>query len=341
MKKIIALCMTLMLSLSMLCACGSNSSKSESTTAGSESNASSDLKVAAIFSGPINDGSWNESQYNGLKKIEEAGATINYLENIGDADSAEGARAYAAEGYDLIYLTTNSYQDYCTSVASEYPDTKFVQINGTVMTENFISVKIADEQQGFVQGVIAALLSETGKVGFVGGMEINPIILGSSGFAQGVEYANKTYGLNVTATRVNTGDFTDVNKAKETAIAMIDAGADVIAPMVDDASSGVLEAAEEKQIKAVGSGAGQESFAPTALMTAVIKDVAVAYDATFSQLQAGTLKGEVDGEVEVVGAADGAIVLADWADGVDADIQEKAADVLAKIASGEITVKAE
>ena len=88
---------------------------------GGEAKETSGLKVAAIFGGAINDGNWNETQYNGLKSIEEAGAEIAYMENISDTDAAEAARTYASEGFNLVYLTTNSYQDYCTPVCKGLP----------------------------------------------------------------------------------------------------------------------------------------------------------------------------------------------------------------------------
>lgn len=117
MKKVFALVLALMLSVAMLAACGDSSSPA----AGGEQ-----LKVAAIFGGAVNDGNWNETQYNGLLAIKAAGADTQYMENVADADAAEAARTYADQGFDLIYLTTNSYQDHCTPVAEEFPDTMFV-----------------------------------------------------------------------------------------------------------------------------------------------------------------------------------------------------------------------
>lgn len=195
MRKITAMMLAMAMSVTALTACGGGAKETtaaateapaDSTAAAAEgestaaadtaapSGDASSFKVAAIFGGAINDGNWNETQYNGLLNIEKLGAETSYMENVSDTDAAEAARTYASEGYNLVYLTTNSYQDYCTPVAKDFPDTMFVQINGTEITDNFISVRIADEEQGFLQGVAAALLTETGKVGFVGGQEINP-----------------------------------------------------------------------------------------------------------------------------------------------------------------------
>ena len=311
---------------------GSEAAKSE---AAAEAKDASSLKVAAIFGGAINDGNWNETQYNGLKAIEEAGAEIAYMENISDTDAAEAARTYASEGFNLVYLTTNSYQDYCTPVAKDFPDTTFVQINGTIVDGNFVSVRIADEEQGFLQGVAAALLSETGKVGFVGGQEINPIKLGSSGFQQGVDYVNSTYGLNVEATRINTGSFTDVNQAKETAISIIEGGADVIAPMANDASVGIMEAGEEKGVMAVGCGLGQETSAPTATRMIIVKDVAIALKSTFESYVNGELNPT---EVETYGANKGVVYATDWFGDVDDEVKTRLQETIDKMEKGEIEI---
>lgn len=336
MKKRAAVILAFVLGISTLTACGSKND----TPVPTSGEGTGDLMVAAIFGGAINDGNWNETQYNGLKDIEGLGAGINYLENIGDTEAAEAARTYATEGYQLVYLTTNSYQDYCTSVAAEFPDVMFVQINGTEITDNFKSVRIADEEQGFMQGVIAALLTETGHVGFVGGLEINPIILGTTGFKQGVDYANETYGLNVTAHTINTGSFTDVNKAKETAIAMIEGNnVDVITPMANDASIGVMEAAEEKGVMAIACGLGQEDSAPTATQITVVKDVAVAYQVTYDAYTKGELAGV--SEVETYGANKGVVYVTDWFVEADADVRDKVADVMDKLGKSEILISTE
>ena len=357
MRKITARMLAMAMSVTALTACGGGAKETtaaateapaDSTAAAAEgestaaadtaapSGDASSFKVAAIFGGAINDGNWNETQYNGLLNIEKRGAETSYMENVSDTDAAEAARTYASEGYNLVYLTTNSYQDYCTPVAKDFPDTMFVQINGTEITDNFISVRIADEEQGFLQGVAAALLTETGKVGFVGGQEINPIKLGSSGFQQGVDYVNATYGLNVEAQRINTGSFTDVNQAKETAISIIEGGADVIAPMANDASTGIMEAGEEKGVMAIGCGLGQETSAPTATQLIIVKDVAIAYDVTFDAFMKGELKAT---EVETYGANKGVVYATDWM-GTKASDEAKARlqETIDKMSKGEIEI---
>lgn len=346
MKKTILLMTALALCVCLLAACGGAASSAAPAASTAQSQAAAEsaapaessgdgLQVAAIFAGAINDGSWNETQYNGLMRIGEQGAETSYMENVGDADVAEAARTYASDGYDLVYLSTNNYQDFVMPVAADFPDTTFIQINGTEVTDNFISISVADEEQGFLQGVAAALLSESGKVGFVGGLEITPIILGSSGFQQGVDYANETYGLAVEASRVNTGNFTDVNQAKETTISLIEAGCDVVAPMADDASVGVMEAAEEKGALAVASGTSLVASAPTATRLVVVKDISLTYDATYDLYVKDQLHPT---EVAVFGAKEGVVYLTDFSSEVPAEVKANLEDTFAKMQAGEIEI---
>lgn len=343
MKKALTLVLALLMVVGLLAGCQSPASSSTPAPAPSGSgtqsaapdNSAEGSMVAAIFGGAINDGNWNQTQYNGLMNIKAMGAETSYVENTSDTDAAQAARDYASAGYQLIYLTTNSYQDYCTPVAADFADVTFVSINGTIVQDNYISVRIADEEQGFMMGVAAALLTKTGKVGFVGGLEINPIKLGATGFQQGVDYVNETYGLNVEASIINTGSFTDVNQAKETAIAMIDNGCDVVTPMANDAGVGVMEAAEEKGVMAIASGIGQETSAPTATQLTVVKDVAIAYDVTFAAFLDGSLKSTT--EVEKYGANRGVVFLT-GDDALESEVSGRLNEVMEKLKNNEITI---
>lgn len=141
--------------------------------------------------------------------------------------------------------------------------------------------------------------------------------------------------MSVTASRINTGSFTDVNQAKETAISLIESGCDVVAPMADDASVGVMEAAEEKAVMAVASGESLVSSAPTATRLVVVKDISLTYDATYEMYLNDELHPT---EVATFGAKEGVVFLTGFASGVDAEAKAALEDVYAKLASGEITI---
>ncbi|MCL2578677.1 MAG: BMP family protein [Oscillospiraceae bacterium] len=345
MKKIFALLIVLMMGISLFAGCGGGTAPAAPTTPaqdGNQADAGGDsaggegegIRVAAIFSGPINDGAWNETQYNGLRRMEGRGASISFVENISDADSVEVMRAFAAEGFDLIFLTTNGYQDLCFPLTGDFPDTMFIQLNGTIISDNFISVRVPNEEQGFLAGIIAALYTQTGTVGFVGGQDITPIIIGSLGFQQGVDYVNEHFGTNVTAVRINTGNFHDANQAKETAISMIEAGADVVVPMADAAGVGVVEAVQERGVMTVGTGPGHAIMAPESVIATIMRDNAYVYDAVWEMF----VSGNWPTEVEAHGVARGVVYAVGWLDHVDSEIIDRLAQVMDSMRAGEIYI---
>ena len=329
MKKIFALVLALVMALSLV-ACGSKEEAKK------EEAAAETVRVACILSGPISDMSWNYTAHQGMLKIEEMGAEIAYQENVENSALPDCINTYASEGYDVIFLSTNSYEEAAMSIVKDYPDTQFIIINGGTTQGNVTSYAVADEDQGFMQGVICAALTESNKVGFVGAMEITPILNGRSGFEQGAKYVKSDVEINA----VMTGSFTDVAAAKETAKAMINQGVDAIAPMCDNAALGVDEAAEEGGIYAAASGEGQDSIAPNAVVCAVIKDTSIVYAQAYKDYLEGKLTGDTG--VLKLGAKEGVVYLSDWyaaaADITDAQ-KTVVADAYKALAAGEVTIE--
>lgn len=336
MKRLFALILTLTLALS-LAGCGSSGSSASAGESGTSGEKSADLiRVACILSGPISDMSWNYTAHQGLLKIEAMGAEIAYQENVENSALPDCINTYASDGYDMIILSTNSYEEASLPIVKDYPDTQFIIINGQTTEGNVTSYAVADEDQGFMQGVICAVLSQTGKVGFVGAMEITPILNGRIGFEQGAKYINGSVEVNA----VMIGSFTDVAAAKETSKAMIDAGVDTIAPMCDNAALGVDEAAEEGGIYAVASGEGQETVAPNAVVCAVNKDTSIIYEKAFQDYLDGKLTGDTG--VVKLGAADGVVYLSDWYEagsGISDEAKAQISAAYEALASGEVSVE--
>jgi basic membrane protein A len=289
-------------------------------------------KVALILEGAISDMSWNATAYNGLLKIEALGAEIKYIENTPASSVADAIRTFADAGYNVIFLATSSFADAGAATAKEYPDVQFFFINSKVVDTNSASFAIQDAEQGFLMGALAALLTQSKTVGFIGGLEIQPIKNGAQGFAQGVAYVDPS----IKVLSQNTGSMDDVNAAKELAKSFIGQGADVLAPMANQASLGVMEAAQESEgkAKAIGSGLNQETVAPDAAVTAVVKDTSIAYEAAFKAY----LEGSISNEVLKMGAAQGVIYIGNYYIEVSEDVKTKIADIYAKLAAGEITI---
>lgn len=339
MKKVFTLLLALTLALS-LAACGGNSGGSDSaggnaSGGGSDAASGDPVRVACILSGPISDMSWNYTAHQGMLRIEQMGAEIAYQENVENSALPDCINTYATDGYDVIILSTNSYEESALPITKDFPDTQFIIINGQTTEGNVTSYAVADEDQGFMQGAICALLSTSGKVGFVGSVEITPILNGRTGFEQGAQYINPAVEVNATMV----GSYTDVGAAKEMSKAMIGGGVDAIAPMCDAAALGVVEAAQEGGIYAVASGEGQETIAPNAVVCAVIKDTAVVYERAYQDY----LDGKLDGTTGVLklGAKDGVVFMGDWyaaAEGISDDVKAQITAAYDALAAGEVTI---
>ena len=289
------------------------------------------VRVALILEGAISDMSWNATAYNGLLKIEALGAEVKYIENIPASSVADAIRTFGDEGYDVIFLSTNSYADAGAATAKEYPNTQFFFINSNVVDTNCASFVIQDAEQGFLMGALSALLTQSKTVGFIGGLEIQPIKNGGQGFAQGVAYVDSS--IKVLAQ--NTGSFDDVNAAKELAKSFIGQGADVLSPMANQASLGVMEAAQESGTsKAIGSGLNQETVAPDAAVTAIVKDTSIAYEAAYKAY----LEKKIPSEPIKMGAAQGVVYIGDYYTETSEEVKAQLADIYAKLAAGEITI---
>lgn len=322
------------ISVGLLTACGGGAAP---TAGGGGAATEAQIRVASVFHGPINDGAFIETQYNGLRRMEARGAQVSFVENVSSADFVEAMRAFAAEGFDLVIAGTNAYEDIVFPVSEDFPDVRFVIMNGIRhMSDNLISVRIPNEEQGFLAAVVAALTTETGTVGFVGGMDITPIIGGSYGFQQGVDYVNEIFGTNVSTIRINTGSFTDVHQAKETALSMIESGADVVVPMADAAGMGVIEAVEERGVKSVGTGPGHVVMAPNNVIATIMRDNAYVYDALWEMLVNDDWPTD---EIMSFGIQRGVTYTQDWIDDIDPQILEMVYDIIGRVNAGEMTIR--
>lgn len=278
------------------------------------------LKVAALLSGPINDMGWNASAYEGLLALEaEFGCEINYAESVEQSDMEETFRAFALQGYDVIFGHGFQFGDAATRVAEEFPDTHFVVISSDISNgTNLGSANTVTEDQGFIAGALAALTSESGVVGGIGGVDIPPIRGPILGFMAGAEYVNP----DIEVIAVLTGSNDDVAKAKETAVTMIENGADVIFANANQAGLGSIEACKEAGVWAVGSNQDQNPIAPEAVFQSVIKSTPKLFTYVVEQMINGTYEARFHG----LGVREGAIFLSDW-HGYDAQLPEVKAEI--------------
>jgi basic membrane protein A len=283
MKKIVSLLLVLLLMFSLVgCSTGS-----------ADGNATSDepIKVALCLEGPINDGEWNTYAYEGLLDIEKNyNAEVSYFEMIKKSDMEEVLRNYALQGYDVIWGHGFTFGDPMIEVAKDFPDTIFI-INSSHNHNdtNLASIEINGRQQGFIAGAVAAMMSETGKVGIIGGMEIPPVAATLEGFEKGAAYIDESVDVSIAFS----GNFEDAAAVKELMKAFIDNNVDVGMAVADAASFGAIEALQETGLYYVGSNTKQIESAPETVIMVAGQSYPNAMDHVFKEIYEGRFEPKV------------------------------------------------
>jgi basic membrane protein A and related proteins len=246
------------------------------------------LKVAAALPGIITDKAWNQSAYEGLKMVEkELGAQIAYTERVAQADQVEVLSDYARRNFDLIFAHGGEFDAAGKQVAAMFPKTKFVIDNGTNTGPNLADLQINHFQVAFLGGFVAGKMSKTNKVAVVAAEKFKAIEDLVAGYTQGAKHANPQTEVFVTFT----GDWDNVGKGKEAALAHIAKGADVVMPILDHALVGVIDAVKEKNVYGVGYVADQLSLAPKNILTSVMENMSVAIFTMAKNVAAGRFEG--------------------------------------------------
>src|SRR5689334_19075021 len=189
-----------------------------------------DVKVGVVFDvGGRGDKSFNDGAYIGGERAEkELGAHVRFIEPGDGSDRESGLRLLAAEGMDLVIGVGFIFSDDLTLLAKEYPNTKFAGVDYSVGTDkagnqiqpppNLAALKFREEEGSFLVGALAALMSKTGKVGFVGGMEIPLIKKFQAGYVAGARAANPNVQVLIKYAGTTGAAFKDPTKGKELAL---------------------------------------------------------------------------------------------------------------------------
>jgi basic membrane protein A len=290
------------------------------------------LKVALVLPGSIADQGYNAAAYAGLQTIEaEFGAEIAYAEMVPIAEYEETFRNYAAEGYDIVIGHGFEFGDPIEIVAPEYPDTAFLVVNGIVSGDNYASLLHQNHQTAFVCGYIAARMSQTGKLGAIGGFAYSVIVQQLEAYRLGAEYVNSDIEVNI----AYLDSWDDSALGKEAARAQISAGADCIFHVADAAGLGVIQACDEEGVWAIGFTYDQNELAPDTVITSTIIDYGEMLAQAVSQIVDGTFEFNT---VHPYGLETGVIAVAPYHGLVPDDIAAEAEEIQQKIISGEIEV---
>ena len=231
------------------------------------------FKVALLLPASITDGGWNAFAYDGLKAIEkELGAEISHIESRTPTDQEAHFRDYAMDGYQLVFGHGFGYQDPAKQVAPDFPETVFITSTGNTVTDNISPIVFAIEEPVYLLGVIAGAMTQTNKIGIVGGQNISAINSMFSAFEQGAKSVNP----DVVVRRAYVGNWSDIGKGKELALAHINEGSDFLFPVADVAGLGVFQAVEAAQVSegkavyAFGVYRDQSELSPTTIVASAI-----------------------------------------------------------------------
>jgi len=267
--------------------------------------AASSLKVGIVFDvGGRGDKSFNDGAYLGGERAQhDLGAHVRFIEPGDGSDRESGLRLLAAEGMDLVVGVGFIFSDDLTQLAKEYPSTHFAGIDYSVGVDkagnpiapppNLAALKFREEQGSFLVGALAALVSKTHKVGFVGGMNFPLIHKFEAGYRAGIKHVCPKCTIISQYAGVTPEAFRNPGRGKELALSQYQQGVDIIYHAAGSTGLGVFEAARQSGKLAIGVDADQYQEAPGYILTSMVKGVDVAvYEAT-RWVKEGRFKGGV------------------------------------------------
>ena len=238
------------------------------------------MRVAAIFSTPIEE-PWVNQIHVALQKAEkELGVEYKWAEHVSSADYQRVLREFARDGFPLIMGDAFAAEDVARRVAREFPETAFVFGSGQGPAEpNFSVFDNWIHEPAYLSGLIAGKMTKSNIIGTVAAMDIPEVARLTNAFCGGAKEANPQVKCKVTFI----GSFFDPPKAKEAALAQIAAGVDVIYAE----RFGVIEAAQEKGILAISNMSDQSALAPDTVITGPVWDMWPTVQTAIKQVQAG------------------------------------------------------
>lgn len=257
----------------------------------SQPQSQADFKVALLSPGPVSDAGWNASAYEGLLRIrDELSAEISQVEVKTPAEFEHGFRDYASRGFNLVFGHGFEFQDAAAAVAPDFPNTVFVTSSGTTVRPNVAPMIFEMVQATYLMGVMTAMMSQTGKAGCVGGLEIPSV---KSGFLA-LEAGAKSVNPDFVVVQSFIGNWEDVGAAKEAALALMDQGADFIFQNADAAGLGVFQAVQERGgVFAYGSNKNQNGIAPQVVLASAVLDVPQAFVNVARRVKEKTFQAEM------------------------------------------------
>jgi basic membrane lipoprotein Med (substrate-binding protein (PBP1-ABC) superfamily) len=327
------LALVVMVVMLMTSACGGGGG---ATTGGGDK----PIRVAVVMPSATTDMAFSQSMFSALKAVQaemggESAMEIKYSENMFKVpDAAAAIRDYASQGFDIVIAHGSQYGTSVEEIAKEFPKTTFAwgtDVN-TFGLDNVYAYTAAAEEGGFVNGVMAAMLSKSKQIGVTGPVEVGDAKTYIDGFTQGV--ASVDPGLTVNKTW--TGSFSDVALMTEAAKTHIAAGADVLTGSSQSVVGSIGAAKEAGNVLWFGTQADQASLAPTLVVASQVYDWTKMIKEIIANREAGKLGG-TQYKLQLVN--DGLKIAFNNGYSLPADVKAAAEKAVTDIKSGAITVQ--
>ena len=237
------------------------------------------------------DKSFNQSASDGTIRFKkETGIEVREFEVTNAAQREQAMARFAQRGAQIIVAIGFSQASAVEAAAKKFPNVKFAIVDGTVNLPNVQSINFREEQSSFLCGMAAALASKTGKVGFIGGMDIPLIRKFALGYAEGAKFVNPSVEVYQNMTGSTASAWNDPTKGGELAKSQIGRGADVIFHASGNTGGGVMQAAKDAGKLSIGCDSNQNYLHPGSVLTSAVKRVDVAVYKTIMDAKNGTWK---------------------------------------------------
>ncbi|MCK7614093.1 BMP family lipoprotein [Roseibium sediminicola] len=299
--------------------------------------ASADPAIVYSVGGKF-DGSFNESAFNGVTRFqEETGGKVDEFTLERDAQSLQALRNFASRGNAPVVAIGFNQANALGQVAPEFPETDFAIVDMVVDQPNVRSYVFKEHEGAYVGGLLAAMASKSGTVGFVGGMDIPIIQRFLCGYKQGALAANPDIKVLFNMTGDTPAAFANPVRGGELARGQIRRGADVVLQAAGGTGIGVLQAAADAGVLGMGTDSNQNGLHPGQVLTSIRKRVD---NAVFDSFQSAA-NGKFEPGIQVLGLAEGGM---DWVlddnnkDLITGEMKAAAETAVAGISAGTIKV---
>ncbi len=264
-----------------------------------------DFKPAVVYDmGGKFDQSFNEGIYNGVEKFKkESGIAYREFEVTNETQREQALRKMAQRGSDPIIGVGFAQAPALEAVAKEFPDRRFTLIDMVVDLPNVQSVVFKEHEGSFLVGMLAAMKSASGKVGFIGGMDIPLIRRFACGYEQGAKFVDAEVEVIQNMTGTTPAAWNDPGRGSELAKGQFDRGVDVVFAAAGGTGAGVYQAAKDAGKYAIGVDSNQNHLHPGTMLTSMVKRVDVAAYNSFNLAHKGGWKPGV----QVLGLAQGGV----------------------------------